>query len=120
MAQSQRTPGPRKIEFRPTGQTKFVICDYTIEVEYWILKEQLGLSDFRLWSYEAIERWYTLVYLVLAFLSWRSRLSGQSLSQVQHEHRMAHARSVLVSACETVWETGDLEGVLPRYLGQAA
>lgn len=31
VAQVQRTPGPRQIEFSPTGQTKFVICDYTIE-----------------------------------------------------------------------------------------
>ena len=80
----------------------------------------VGLADFRLWSYEAIERWYTLVYFVLAFLTWRSRESGQSLSQVIHQHRMAHARAVLVSACEAVRETGDLDGVLLRYIGQAA
>jgi len=93
---------------------------WQVEVEYWTLKEQLGLSDFRMWSYEAIERWYTLVYLVLAFLSWRSRASGQTLSEVMHAHRMAHARLVLISACELVRETGDLDGVLPRYIGQAA
>ena len=93
---------------------------WSIEVEYWTVKEQLGLSDFRMWSYEGIERWYTLVYLVLAFLTWCSRQGGQSLSVVLHEHRRVQARAVLVSACETVWETGDLEGVLPRYIGQAA
>lgn len=93
---------------------------WSIEVEYWTLKEQLGLSDFRLWHYEAIERWYTLVYLVLAFLTWRSRQSGQSLSEVLHQHRMAHARAVLVSACEAVQQTADLDAVLPRYIEQAA
>jgi hypothetical protein len=93
---------------------------WSIEVEYWTLKEQLGLSDFRMWRYEAIERWYTLVYLVLAFLSWRSRASGQSLSQVLHQHRMVHARAVLVSACEAVLETADLDAILPRYIEQAA
>ncbi len=93
---------------------------WSIEVEYWTIKEQLGLADFRMWSYQAIERWYTLVYFVLAFLSWRSRQSGHSLSQVLHQHRSAHARAVLVSACEAVRETGDLDGVLPRYIGQAA
>ncbi len=60
---------------------------WSIEVEYWTIKEQLGLADFRMWSYQAIERWYTLVYFVLAFLSWRSRQSGHSLSQVLHQHR---------------------------------
>lgn len=93
---------------------------WSIEVEYWTIKEQLGLADFRMWRYEAIERWYTLVYLVLAFLTWRSRVSGQSLSQVMHDHRRAHARAVLVSACEAVRETGELAGVLPRYIGHAA
>lgn len=93
---------------------------WPIEVEYWTIKEQLGLADFRVWSYQAIERWYTLVYLVLAFLSWRARQRGQPLSQVLHEHRREHARAVLVSACEAVMETAALEAVLPRYLGQAA
>ena len=75
---------------------------WQVEVEYWTVKEWVC---FRMWSYEAMERWYTLVYLVLAFLSWRSRASGESLSGVLHQHRMAHARWVLVSACEAVRET---------------
>ncbi len=89
---------------------------WSIEVEYWTVKEQLGLADFRLWRYEAIERWYTLVYLVLAFLTWRGRQSGQSLSQVLHQHRSEHARALLVSACEAVMETAELEAVLRRYI----
>jgi hypothetical protein len=89
---------------------------WSIEVEYWTVKEQLGLADFRLWRYQAIERWYTLVYFVLAFLTWRSRVSGQSLSQVLHQHRREHARALLVSACEAVLETAELEAVLPRYI----
>ncbi len=47
------------------------------------LKEQWGRADFRLWSYDAIERWYTLVYLVLAFLTWRAApLSAAQMDSV--------------------------------------
>jgi hypothetical protein len=42
VAQVQRTPGPRQIEFSPTGQTKFVICDYTIEGAFQELTEHLS------------------------------------------------------------------------------
>ena len=45
LAQPQWTPGPRQIEFRPTGQTKFVICDYTIEFIIRDAKQHLGLSQ---------------------------------------------------------------------------
>ena len=45
VAQPQWTPGPRQIEFRPTGQTKFVICDYTIEFIIRDAKQHLGLSQ---------------------------------------------------------------------------
>ena len=125
---SKRHPRDKHPKYLMTTDLSLSVCvvlkgfakRWSIEVEYWVIKEQLGLADFRLWSYEAIERWYTLVYFVLAFLTWRSRESGQSLSQVIHQHRMAHARAVLVSACEAVRETGDLDGVLPRYIGQAA
>ena len=44
--QSQGTPGPRQIEFSPTGQTKFVICDYTIEDAFNLVKRLLGLAYF--------------------------------------------------------------------------
>ena len=41
---------------------------WAIETDYWQIKEQLGLGDYRLQSYEAIAKWYTVVYLVLAYL----------------------------------------------------
>ncbi len=125
---SKRHPRDKHPKYLVTTDLSLSVCAvlkgfakrWSIEVEYWTIKEQLGLSDFRLWSYEAIERWYTLVYLVLAFLTWRSCESGQSLSVVLHQHRMAHARAVLVSACEAVMETADVDAVLPRYIEQAA
>jgi hypothetical protein len=41
------------------------------EVDYWYVKLELGLADFRLQSYEAIEKWYAVVYFVLAYLYWQ-------------------------------------------------
>jgi hypothetical protein len=42
-----------------------------IETDYWQVKRQLGLGDYRLRSYEAIAKWYSVVHLVLAYLYWR-------------------------------------------------
>jgi hypothetical protein len=42
------------------------------EVDYWYVKLQLGLGDFRLRSYEATAKWYAVVYLVLVYLYWQS------------------------------------------------
>jgi hypothetical protein len=41
------------------------------EVDYWFLKQQLGLGDFRVQAYEAMAKWYALVYFVLTLLTWR-------------------------------------------------
>ena len=71
------------------------------EVDYWHVKLQLGLADFRLQSHEAIEKWYALVYLVLNMLYWQcyeDREKHQrttSLSEVlsrmrQDHHEVAH------------------------------
>jgi len=30
---------------------------WTLEVDYWYLKQRLGLGDFRMQAYEAIEKW---------------------------------------------------------------
>jgi hypothetical protein len=55
------------------------------------VKQELGLADFRLQSYEAIAKWYAVVYLVLVYLYWRSYEAGAqhgrttSLSEVLME-----------------------------------
>jgi hypothetical protein len=93
------------------------------EVDYWYVKLQLGLGDFRLQSYEAIEKWYAVVYLVLGYLYWRSyeeaRVHGHttSLSEVLARIRQEHQREVLRAACEEVAQGTPVETVLERYLG---
>jgi hypothetical protein len=92
------------------------------EVDFWYVKECLGLADYRLQSYEAIEKWYTVVYLVLVYLYWRRYEEHQpggkpaSLSEVMTRIRHAHQRDVLRSACEEAARGTPLEQVLKRYL----
>ena len=93
------------------------------EVDYWYVKLQLGLGDFRLQSYEAIAKWYAVVYFVLAYLYWQSyeqaKAEGHatSLSEVLARIRADHQRAVLRAACEEVAGGTPVEEVLARYLG---
>jgi hypothetical protein len=93
------------------------------EVDYWYVKLQLGLGDFRLQSYEAIAKWYAVVYFVLAYLYWQSyedtKAHGHttSLSEVLARIRQEHQREVLRAACEEVANGTPVDEVLERYLG---
>jgi DDE superfamily endonuclease len=59
-------------------------------VDYWYVKLQLGLGDFRLQSYEAIEKWYAVVYLVLVFLYWHSYEDRDKHGHTQGERIKIH------------------------------
>jgi len=95
---------------------------WPLEVDYWYLKQPLGLGDFRMQAYEAIEKWYAVLHLVLTFLQWRLHEAwkqGQplrSLADVIHQHRAEHAREVLTSACQEAIRMGSIEPVLQRFI----
>jgi IS4 transposase len=95
------------------------------EVDYWYVKLQLGLGDFRLHSHEAISKWYAVVYLVLVYLYWQKyeyqEAHGKttSLSDVLARLREEHQRAVLRAACEEAANGTPIEQVLARYLGPA-
>jgi DDE superfamily endonuclease len=92
------------------------------EVDYWHVKLQLGLGDFRLQSYEAIEKWYAVVYLVLAMLYWQSYEDRErtnrttSLSEVLSRMRQDHQEEVLRAACTEVAAGAPVDEVVRRYL----
>jgi hypothetical protein len=99
------------------------------EVDYWHVKLQLGLGDFRLQSYEAIEKWYAVVYLTLVLLYWQRyedrNKHGRttSLSEVLSRMREDHHRAVLRAACEEAAAGTPVDEILQRYLkepGKAA
>jgi hypothetical protein len=93
------------------------------EVDYWHVKLQLGLGDFRVRSYEAIAKWYAIVYLVLTYLYWQryeyQKAQGgiTTLSEVMTRIRQQHQREVLRTACEEVARGIPVEQVLERFLG---
>lgn len=96
---------------------------WRIETDYWQVKMHLGLGDYRLQSYEAIAKWYSVVYLVLAYLYWRKyeheREHGgtTSLSAILQGTRREHQEACLRQACTEVANGVPLEDVLRRYLG---
>lgn len=95
---------------------------WSIEVEYWYLKQCLGLGDFRVQSYEAMQRWYAVVYLVLTFLQWlmyesqKSATPCKSIAEVIRHHREGHAFRLLKHAVEEGIRTGSVAGVLRRFI----
>ena len=95
---------------------------WPLEVDYWYLKQPLGLGDFRVQAYEAIEKWYAVLHLVLTFLQWRlheARERGQplrSLADVIHQQRAEHAQEVLTSACQEAIRMGSIKPVLQRFI----
>ena len=96
---------------------------WRIETDYWHVKMHLGLGDYRLQSYEAVGKWYSVVYLVLAYLYWRKyeheRLTGSttSLSEVIQAIRQQHQRECMRQACQEVAAGTAVEEVLLRYIG---
>lgn len=130
---SQKGPGVRAPKyFLCTDLTLYgqeILSRYQLrwsqEVDYWYVKQELGLGDFRLQSYEAIEKWYAVVYLVLTYLYWRSYEEREShgrttsLSAVMTGIRRDHQREVLRAACGEVAAGTPVEAVLERYLGRA-
>ncbi len=95
---------------------------WPIEVDYWYLKQRLGLGDFRLHSYEAIHKWYTVVHLTFTFLQWRlyeARAQGDSLRSVAdviRVHRQEHAQKMLIAACTEAIATGSVDSVVKRFI----
>jgi hypothetical protein len=130
---SQRGPGVRTPKYFLCTDLKLsaqeILSRYqhrwSQEVDYWHVKLQLGLGDFRLQSYEAIEKWYAVVYVTLVYLYWRCyeyrEVHGRttSLSEVMTRIRQEHQREVLRAACEEAAQGTPVEQVLERYLGEA-
>jgi hypothetical protein len=96
---------------------------WAIETDYWRIKLDLGLGDYRVRSYEAVARWYAVVYLVLAYLYWHKYQQEEkhrhtiSLSEVLQGLRQAHQRAWLRQACGEAAAGVPVEQVLARYVG---
>lgn len=93
---------------------------WSCEVSNFYLKTQLGLSDFRVQSYEAVDKYMVVVFLTWAYIE--RRFQQERSPQVKTDgdlirrHRDEHAIEWLTSALQMMQETGDLQQVLQRYL----
>jgi hypothetical protein len=88
------------------------------EVANFYLKTRLGLSDFRLRSFEAIEKYHAVCWFALAFLEWRlatNRARFKNLADVIRQERLDHARQTLRAACSLAIQTGDVDCVMERF-----
>ena len=95
---------------------------WPIEVDNYYVKQFLGLGDFRVQSYEAVQKWFAVVFLAYTFLQWRlnhARPEEQfaTVADVIRHHRQEHARHVLRAACESV-EWRDVKRVFEQFIGQ--
>ena len=78
------------------------------------------MGDFRVRSYEAVDKYVAVVHLGLAHLQYRlmheQSPQVKSLADVIRQHRDEHTRDWLTGACQEAIATGDLQAVLNRFL----
>ncbi len=128
---SKRHPGDKRPKyFLSTDLTlsaKKALSTYqvrwSIEVDNFYLKQFLGLGDFRVQSFEAVEKWYAIVFLALAYIQWRFNHPQHSehfssLADVIRTHRQEHACHLLTSACQQAAQLGQVQLVLNRFILQ--
>ncbi len=90
------------------------------ETDNVYLHTRLGLGDFRVRSYEAVDKWVAVVHLALAHAQWRLLHERspqlQNVADVLRRHRDEHTCDWLKGACQETLATGDLNAVLQRFL----
>lgn len=97
---------------------------WSCETANFYLKTQVGLADFRVQSYEAVERYVAVVLLAWAYVEWRfgRERSAQvrTYGDVVRRHREEHAEDWLRGVIQMAIETRDAEAVLGRFLRREA
>jgi hypothetical protein len=93
---------------------------WSCEVDNFYLKTRLGLADFRVRSYEAVDKYMVVVHLAWGYIE--RRFIQERAAQVKcygdiiRRHQEEHAREWLTGALQMVLETGAIEPVLQRFL----
>jgi len=93
---------------------------WSCETVNFFLKVQLGLEDFRVQSYQAVDKYIVVVHLAWAYVEQRfaQERSAQvkTYGDVIRRHRDEHAIDWLTGAIEMAAQTGDTDLVLHRFL----
>ena len=101
------------------------------EVDNFYLKTRLGLADYQMQSFEAIEKFHAIVFLALAYLQYRlvqssavahqtglARSNDQlrTLADVIRLHRAEHDVELLKAACQLALQHNSFAPVLAKFL----
>jgi hypothetical protein len=95
-----------------------------MEVVNFYLKTQLGLSDFRVWRYEAVDKYVVAVHLAWAYVE--RRFVAERGTEIKcpgdliRRHREEHAEAWLEAAVVMAREGATLDQVLQRFLRREA
>ncbi|MGH8710799.1 MAG: transposase [Burkholderiales bacterium] len=93
---------------------------WSCEVVNFYLKVQLGLSDFRLWRYEAVDKYVVAVHLAWAYVE--RRFVEERNSEIKccgdliRRHREEHAETLFKAAVNMTLDGASLDQVLQRFL----
>jgi hypothetical protein len=93
---------------------------WSCEVVNFYLKTQLGLADFRVRCYAAVDKYMLVVLLSWAYVERRYEqersIQIKSYGDIIRRHREEHAIDWLSGALEMLRETGSVQQVLDRFL----
>jgi len=93
---------------------------WSCEVVNFYLKTQLGLADFRVRSYAAVDRYMVVVLLSWAYVERRYEqersVQIKSYGDIIRRHREEHAVDWLSGALEMLCECGSVQQVVQRFL----
>jgi hypothetical protein len=95
---------------------------WPVEVDNIYLKEALGLGDFRLQSFEAIQKWFQVILLALNYLQRQQALDLVKTGKLRvladfiRIHRQEHAQILLRSVAERVLACAEIEPVLQCFI----
>lgn len=96
---------------------------WPVEVDNLYLKQVLGLGDFRLQSFEAIQKWFAVVTLAMNYLQYTAMLAYQpkrplpSLADCRRQHQHAHFQALLrLLVTEIKKKPQRVEAILHAYL----
>ena len=84
------------------------------------LETQLSLADFRVQSYEAVDKYMVVVLSIWAYVERRFEQERaaqiKTYGDVIRRHQDEHAVDWLIGALEMMRETGDVQQVLQHFL----
>jgi len=104
---------------------------WSTEVDNFYLKTRLGLADYQMQRFEAIEKFHAIVFLALAYLQYRlvqslvavhqsdcppSNDQPRTLADVIRLHRAEHDVQLLETVGQMVLQYGSIGPVLAKFL----